>query len=455
MRRAWRATAAAVVLGVGLTGCISPTEADPNTVPVASASQLFVAAQPTIWFWWEADLSRFSSVWMQQMDGTDRQFQDFAQYDINETDADGTWIQGYLQGGIVDLKIALAETEAEGDRIFSGVLKIHIALVGGHIASAYGDAPFREAAVEGNPTPAYDGQVALYNDAIAMLGEAIADLQSGQGAGPGAADFNFGGDAASWILAAHSLRARFHMHLAELEGATRYQQALAEAEQGILSNVDNWTAIHTTTPGEQSVWNLFNIERAAYISAGEFLVETLKERNDPRLPLYFLPGTDCAAGETYCGSPPGDDTSPGTGASQMNVPNRADFNFPISTCTETQAIIAEASFQLGDEAGAQAALDEMIACQADFWEIVTVWPPRAPLSGQALFDEIMLEKYIGLFLVTEVWQDYKRTCRPELPTFLGRPIPGRFLYTQDERLANPNWPGNPQSGRNANDPQGC
>jgi hypothetical protein len=454
-RRAWRATLASGLLGLTLAGCISPTETDPNTVPVASASQLFVGAQPTMWFWYEADMSRFTAVWTQQMDGTDRQWSDFAEYRITEQDVDDPWLFAYLGGGIVDLKLALAQTEAEGDRVFTGILKMHLAMLGGMTAMAYGDVPFREAGVEGIVTPVYDDQIQVYNDVIAMLGEAVADLGSGQGPGPGSADLVFGGNAASWIPVAHSLQARFHMHLAELEGATRYQQALAEAQQGISSALGNWTAIHTTVSTESNIWSQFNTERTANISAGDFLVETLKERDDPRLAIYYLPGVNCPGGEEFCGSPPGDEAVPGTGASQMNVPGTPAFNAPIVTCTETQSIIAEAAFQLGDEATARTALAAAIACQEAFWGI-DLADPAAGLSGQALFDELMLQKYIGLYLNPEVWQDYKRACTPTaLQTFEGKVLTARFLYTEDERQANPNNPGNPVSGRNKNDPQGC
>jgi hypothetical protein len=452
-RRAWRAALASGILSVTLAGCISPTDVNPNTVPVASANQLFVGTQPTLWFWYEADISRFMSVWMQSMDGTDRQFQDYAEYRITETDTDDPWLFAYLGGGIIDLKQALAQTEASGDQIFSGILKIYMALVFGHTANTYGDIPFREAGVEGIVTPVYEGQIEVYNGVIAMLGEAISNLQSGQGPGPGSSDLLFGGDAASWIPIAFSLRARFHMHLAELEGATRYQQALADAQQGIDDPAGNMTALHTTTATESNIWHQFNTERAAYISAGEFLVETLKARNDPRLSIYYTPGTDCPDGETYCGSPPGVENQPGTGASQLNIPGTPDFDAPIITCTETQSIIAEASFALGDEAGARTALNAAIACQKDYWGIELADP--GALSGAALFEELMLQKYIGTFLNPEVWQDYKRTCMPDLDTFQGLTIPGRFFYTEDERQANPNNPGNPSSGRNANDPESC
>jgi hypothetical protein len=72
-------------------------------------------------------------------------------------------------------------------------------------------------------------------------------------------------------------------------------------------------------------------------------------------------------------------------------------------------------------------------------------------SGSDLLVEILQEKYIALFQSPEVWNDYKRTCYPNLAPVSqaqGGNIPPRYLY--DERGVNPNIP--PDPVRNWNDP---
>ena len=46
----------------------------------------------------------------------------------------------------------------------------------------------------------------------------------------------YGGDADSWIALAHTLKARFFLHTAEVVGAPAYTSAIAEANLGIASN---------------------------------------------------------------------------------------------------------------------------------------------------------------------------------------------------------------------------
>jgi hypothetical protein len=81
--------------------------------------------------------------------------------------------------------------------------------------------------------------------------------------------------------------------------------------------------------------------------------------------------------------------------------------------------------------------------------------PVAPtLTGQGLLREILTEKYIALFLTIEPWNDYKRTCFPNLtPTVSGVKIPARLVYDARERQTNTSIPGaQAQPTRNQNDP---
>ena len=66
----------------------------------------------------------------------------------------------------------------------------------------------------------------------------------------------------------------------------------------------------------------------------------------------------------------------------------------------------------------------------------------------------MEEKYIALFQNIEVWNDYKRTCFPNLaPTVASLKIPARLPYDTNERQTNTNIPpAEDQPTRNDNDP---
>ena len=456
-RKRWRGAVAGALLGLSLTGCnfISPTETNPNVVPEATLNQLLVSAQVLSFFWNEADNSRFPSVWMQQMDGTDRQFSAYSTYVFTNETFDDPWGTVYVGGGLVDIRRAKVAAEQAGNRVLAGIFKIHEAWFGGTLANHYGDIPWREATDPEVLEPNFDPQLQVFGDLQSLLDQAIADLGGGGGGPAEGVDFNFNGDAQSWIRVAHTLKARYYMATAE-GNPSAYASALAEARQGATTNAGNWTAIHSTSSTEHNIWNQFNRERTAYISAGANLVDMLVDRDDPRLPIYFTPGT---SGE-YEGSPPGEDDpdDPAVDASQLNnavgSPGAQDFPLPIVPSWEAAFIEAEAAYQTGDESGARDALARGIALQALWWNVALA-APAGSLSGQDLLEEIMDQKYIAQFLNPDIWSDWKRTCLPPLVGWRGNAIPSRFLYTNDERLVNPNVPDDPATGRNPNDPGGC
>ena len=451
-------------------GFVDATTSNPNAVPNAALEQLFTAAQVNTYFFTEGQLSRIASMWVQQMAGTDRQFSSLDIYELNEDDADDEFNTVYTGGGLIDLRLAQQLATDADRRVYLGILQVLEAYIMGMSASVWGDIPYTEAVSPAIAEPALDAQEDVYADVQALLDNAIDNLESGTGTGPGAADFSFGGDAARWVDVAHTLKARFYMHWVEAQaagvaaaevacGASCVQQALSNAQDGIMTPAGNWTAVHSTSTTENNLWFQFLRDRSGYISAGKFLVDLLQTRNDPRLALYYSRGTGANA-TVFVGSPPGAPAGdPGTTSSSLSDDGYGgnDFNQPIATCAETQFIIAEAQYRLGAEAAARTALQAGVACQEELWNIDI--PAVPSLSGNALLTEILTQKYIAQFLNVDTWNDFKRTCLPVLITNAQVDVtdmPGRLFYGQQERQTNSNLPvPDDQPERNTNDPAGC
>lgn len=421
------------------------TQEDPNRATQATIDQLFTAVQPSIWVVQTGETARTISMWMQQMAGTDRQYQTLGTYTHSEGTFVTPWIYIYGGGGLFDLREIQETALGINDLRYAGIAQVLEALQIGTAASFWGDVPYSEA---GNPdieTPVLDPQLEVYAALQELLDEAIANLESGLGGGPGTRDLVYGGNRAKWIELAYTLKARFHLHTAEVD-PTAYARALSAAQNGISTPDNDYTTRHAGTPGEENLWHQFIVrERTEYISPGAHLVELLKSRSDPRLEDYFSPG----ATGGYSGA------EPGSGYSD-NLSNLSDtllsptYPQPIVTYAENQLIWAEAAFRTGDMATALRKLNE-VRDQHDLSE--------SEATGDALFREIMIEKYISMFQNIEVWNDWKRTCIPDLTPALGAAIiPARFFYSTDERQTNPNVPSvEEQPLRNPNDPAnpGC
>jgi hypothetical protein len=428
----WSGRALCVALLAGsLTACdfIQPITENPNAVPAATLDQLLVGSQVNFMRMQEGQSSRLVAVWMQQMAGNQRQFASFDIYQVVEGDDDDYMNFMYDGGGLVALREAQRLATEESRTVYRGIFKVYEAFIMGEAASQYGDMPYREAINPEIAEPVLDPQRQVYSDVLALLDDAITDLNSGVGGGPATADFVYGGDAASWVRAARTLKARFNLHWVEVEGNARYQDALTEAANGINSADGDWTALHSTSATESFFWHQFQLDRSGYVVAGDYNVTLMQAQpggGDPRLPLYYSEAEGAFAG-TIVGSPPGTPSGdPTDDASDLAChPNKsggcqglgagsAEFNFPILTCAENNYIRAEATLQTGGgEAAARTFLDAALDCDEARWaafgftiDLSAQQAANDGLLGAALLAEIIDQKYISGFLGIERWNDW-------------------------------------------------
>jgi hypothetical protein len=429
-------------------------DSDPNRPTSAEAAQLFTAVQVNSYYVVNGHAARVLAMWMQQMAGTDRQYTGYDKYTITE----GLFVEysaAYTGGGLIDMRAIQAEAEASGNRILGGVTKVWEALVMGFVADMYGDAAYSQA-VNGNefPQPLLDAQADIYAALQTLLDGAITDLQSGEGA-VGDLDLSLGGDPDAWVGVANTLKARLYLHTAEVN-PTGYQQALsalcagatlASCTKGIQSSSGDLNEYHSGASGEENIWWQFIArDRDSYMRPGKFLVDLMNSRNDPRRDEYLQPNGN----GTYGGAAPGEGLNTEIHSNLGLTRLDPDFDQPILTYVESLGIIAEAAYQTSNIALARQALD---ALRAEYGGSAV----GAGLSGSALLVRILEEKYIALFQNYEVYNDWKRTCYPNLSpatqAYQGN-IPARFTYPVAERSSNPdNIPdAGAQPRRNANDP---
>src|SRR5687767_518785 len=448
--------AGAAVAAIGCSDFLSgdKLDFDPNRPTSAEAAQLLTAVQVNSYYILNGHAARVLAMWMQQMAGTDRQYRGYDQYSITEG-LFGEYSSAYTGGGLIDMRAIQADAEASGNKVLGGIAKVWEALVMSFVTDMYGDVTYAEA-VDGDnhPQPVLDGQLAVYASLQTLLDGAIADLSSGQGS-VGDLDLSLGGDADAWVHVANTLKARLYLHTAEVNPSA-YSQALsalctgatlATCTKGITSSAGDLNQYHSSASGEENIWWQFIArDRDSYMRPGKFLVDLMNARNDPRRAEYFqLNGSG-----VYGGAAPGEGLS-NTIHSNLGL-TRLDPNYdqPILTYQETLAIIAESAYRVNNIALARQALDALIATYGGS-------AAGAGLSGAALLARILEEKYIALFQNYEVYNDWKRTCYPNLTpannSYQGN-IPARFTYPVAERSSNPdNIPdAGDQPRRNSNDP---
>ncbi|MGH7604596.1 MAG: SusD/RagB family nutrient-binding outer membrane lipoprotein [Gemmatimonadaceae bacterium] len=433
------ATAFTALLGVAACHLDSLTggelSTDPNNPITATNSQLFVGSQSALWSLWGSEASRAAGLFTQQVAGTARQYASLANtYAITTAETNGIQRGLYVSGGLVDIKRLEQGSLAAKDTTFLGVARVLEGAVMGTGADLFGDLVYKEAI--SSPTPHLDSQLSVYDSVQTVLSAAVENLSvptSSNNIGPGPADLVYGGDPTEWLALAHTLKARFYLNTAEVRPEA-YAQALAEAAQGVKDESGTYSGAFTASPGEQNFWYQFDIvQRAGDMGPGIFLDNLLKARNDPRRNDYF---------QHNAADVPTD----------LSVARLApDYPQPYVSYDENTLIWAEAAYRTGDLVTALAKLNEERANHA---------LPAEAVAGQALLNEILTEKYIADFQLSEqVWRDYTRTCTPNLvpsPAAASSPsggkIPGRLIYDISELSTDPNYPDDSSIFWNPDDP---
>ncbi|MDB4873743.1 MAG: SusD-like protein [Gemmatimonadetes bacterium] len=399
---------------------------DPNRPTQATSAQLFVGIQAATWAELQSDPARVSSLWAQQFQGGGIQYLAYYNYDISEQTTNGFHQSLYLGGGLVDIRRLQAQTAAAHDSVFLGIAQVMEGLLMGTGADLFGALTYSQA-LTGTLNPPLDPQLAVYDSVQAVLSRAIVNLKATgpTNAGPGAADLSYGGDAAKWTRLAHTLKARFLMHTAEVR-PTVYAQVITEARQGLSGAGDDFNAKFSGNANEQNFWYQFDVvQRPGYLIPDPQFVALLQSRNDPRLHAYF-------------------NADQSDLADSLVDPAHTQ---PLVKASENTLLLAEAAQRTGDNATAVANLNLERAAAG-----LSAEPTS--LTGRPLLSEILLEEYINDFQSIEAWNLYKRTCTPNLtPTLAGAKIPARFPYDAAERNTNTNIPPlSQQPVRNANDP---
>jgi len=451
MRKHFATAVIGLGASLGIIGCgdflTGPKLSDnPNRPVAATNANLLVASQTNLAGVIEGHLGRTICIWNQQCAGTRLQYASLGQYIVGDDDYFIAWSQIYGPGGLVDLRLLQRQALATGDSAYAGVAKVLEAWYIGLAADAWGDIPYSQAVDSTFPTPVLDPQDQVYAALQVKLDEAIASMNASNpgGSPPGIEDLVYGGDLTKWTALAYTLKARYYLHTAERLGAPAYAGALAAATSGIADTSGDYLAFHSAASIQSNnLYSQFTTQWQDYLSAGKALLDLLQSTADPRLSLYFDPNASGA----FVGADPGEDI--GVSPSPLSA-IRLDPSFlqPLATWAENLLIIAEAANQAGDDLTARANLD---AVRAD----AGLGPVGGGVSGAALLQAIMTEKYIRLFQNPETWSDYRRTCLPALVPAPGSTfIPARLGYPLSERNANTSI-ADPGPLQNWNDPNPC
>lgn len=315
------------------------------------------------------------------------------------------------------------------------------------LTDMWGEVPWSEA-LKGSEIlqPTYDKQSEIYPKIMQYLDDGIASLNAATNISV-AGDYIYGGSAATakskWIKAANSLKARYSLRLTKVD-PTSATKALAAIPNGFASNADNFVfAKYEETATGENPWYQFLADRT-HLSVSTTLFNIMQDRNDPRIPVYFL-----QVDGAYNPAPNGEATESQGGiysTSRLTAEGRTAAT-PLMTYHELKFIEAEAKFRTED-ATWQTSLQQAIAANFLFHKL-TEDDANAYFTASVLplltagneLKEILTQKYIAFyeFEAIEAYNDYRRE-----PSFLTLNNPNnetagfvwRFPYATSEFASN-------------------
>jgi hypothetical protein len=416
---------------------------DPNRTNEPSLNTLM----PTIQFYVaenQASAAGVTNQYIQQIGsvagaGSDAQFR---------SSFDGVWVNTYINI-IPNANTVIAKATETNSPHYSGVAKVMKAITFGMGTTLWENMPIKEADNQlKNLKPSYDSQEEVYKETIKLLDEAIAEL--GQATSlfkPAADDLIYKGDIAKWIRAAHTIKARFLLHLARKNGFGGYDAVLAALNNGIKANADDAQVIYNdrifnpwhAVALANNTGNLSTTYSATLIN---LLNGNLQGIADPRLPLLVhRTGTNTA----FIGA------TPGTGSTGSNVVYNNGVLFygwyhaptaPLIIISNAEARFIEAEALLAQGKRPEAYASYLAGIRANHTKLgvataatdAFIASARIGVGATAMTaGNVITEKYKALLLNPEAWNDARRF------NYSADAIPGLALPANHNKDLNGQW----------------
>lgn len=439
-----------LLFSFGCESFVDGWDKSPNSPTEATPALLLTNAEVATFSVYTGQNARSAAILMQQCTGVTDQMYDIVQnYNIGEGDVDNEWQNIYENS--LHTSQTIINDYADENPYYAGIASILKAMNLGIATDLWGDIPHREAlnGLDGEEYyyPAFDSQEQVIGDIQSILSEAIDYLSKPETDNtllPGADDIIFGGDVSKWIRTAWMLKARYAIRLTKRSETTAVDNAISYINSaGLTGTSDDCNAYFDGSGNAQNQWWAFEQNRGGYIRMGEFFINLLKDKNDPRIAQIAT-----EVGADYFGAPMGE-TNPNNYSYVGPYFASSDATLPLVTYVEMKFIEAEAQFRKNNKADAATAYNEAVTASVEQMTGETI--PDAYKTAEAsetestiTLEKIITQKYIAMFTQPEVWADWRRTDIPSLQPFADATgtnnIPRRFPLPQSERINNPNSP---------------
>ncbi len=404
-------------------------DVDDATEPDEEILERLPYTQYLVAFWIGTDQGRFPLQWMQQLSGVRGTHLQVDRYNVNDEFLNPIWNLYYHY---INDNLYLTNQLAEkvNSRAYRGITRILNAYSLGIMIDSWGDVPH-------NTYPVYEDQQILLFRILELVEQGIQDLNASRDQNtmkPGQEeDRIYGGDLDKWERAANLIRLRYLLRSANVSGNYNNLLVYLESYNLMQGNQDNMVF---EFPGGDRVNPHYHFDiNTNNTRAGTFMIDMLKQTNDPRLEKYFR-----TSSHEYIGSSPGQALL--TASNIANSFRQEKSPLTLLSYAEQKFIEAEIYYRTGNQAAADMAYEEAVRASLLQYDAADEeWEAEHAVADGVSLEQIINAKYIALFLNPEVWSDYRRTGYPNIDPFghdqdSGAEVPRRFPYPGDEKFYN-------------------
>ena len=274
----------------------------PNSPAVVTMPLLFTSTVVYSGFVATNDLGRAAALFVQHQAGLFNQVADYDRYNIRGS-FDNQW-NGELYGGtLINAQTLIDLAATKNSPAYGGIAKLLKAYSFSIATDMYGDVPYSQALLgSANTHPRYDKQEDIYKgnsgkgsqSLIDLVKEGLADLDKPSTLKPGAVDDPVYGkkanNIAQWRKMGNMLLLKFANTISKKEPALATSLINQAAAGAFVSNDDDFEVPFGSATGNQNPLYSFNfVNRSGDQTLSQRLLDSMRVKNDPRLPLYFTP----------------------------------------------------------------------------------------------------------------------------------------------------------------------
>ena len=264
---------------------------DPNNATDASVEQLLPSSQLAIGSVFggqhtdgSGNINEDPSIFVQHYYNLNE-----SRFDIAGSDYDANWRDIYMEG-LRDIEEILRKGTEQELWTHVGIAQIEKAFIFTTLVDLWGDVPYSESLLgQENLAAGFDPGAQVYDAMFTLLDEAIANLNK-EGLAPNN-DIFFSGESQRWIKVANAIKLNMFnkIRLVDPDRAATGIAALVAAGNLLTSNADDWDFRYGSNASPENRHPLFieNYIACCLQFPSAYLIFTMNNESDPRLPYYF------------------------------------------------------------------------------------------------------------------------------------------------------------------------